>query len=522
MRMRPLPTWVLALALFLVSLLVLLEHSDALAPAFSELPRLDAVLRSQPVVYSVAAEGLGALVAPEVRDVYASLGGRRIGLQLLSAWSSLSIGRLGWLDTLTSARLPALVLAAGGGSGVFLLGTALFGRRAGLFAALLLLSYQRYWQQAVVGNAAATIAAAWTLSLAAYVCALRQPRQGLRYSLLFACAIGIGAAFEPASLYIILVPLLHFPFTRAAGSYGGRVPVFLGIPLGVVCAGASAIALNPSYWGLGATRLALTLLEQLTAERTPTLFLGVHSEELRSPFAYVALLTLTTTPAIMLAATGLGVYALVRSGPPTDSARPRLVLGSYFVLAGLLLPSLGGPVLVTPPRAELVAPVLALCGGYGVAWVWQRYAVRSWLRPAVSAAVVSAVAVSLWDLETGAASFNWFSGGPARVHERRWFEVRDGSELGPVARAADGLGRRELGVSSTLVPPEYWSYMRAFGRMQTSVRSGTDGSLLVAGRSVPGALVDVRRGGAVLWSLGSAQPNVEPRGALDPALDSAP
>jgi hypothetical protein len=86
----------------------------------------------------------------------------------------------------------------------------------------------------------------------------------------------------------------------------------------------------------------------------------------------------------------------------------------------------------------------------------------------------------------------------------RALPLGDGSEVAALARAIDGLGRPSVTLSSPPdLSPEIWRWLGEARRMRTRVSVQPKGELvLVRGTlAVPGRIADVRRDGAVLWTL---------------------
>ena len=111
---------------------------------------------------------------------------------------------LGWLRPATSLRLPALAMAALVPALTFLLGSALYGRAAGLFASLSFLLVPRQYFNAELACFDMPVAAMWLLVVYSFWRALESRRWGIVCGVAFGLAIATkhNALFMP----FVLVP----------------------------------------------------------------------------------------------------------------------------------------------------------------------------------------------------------------------------------------------------------------------------------------------------------------------------
>lgn len=106
---------------------------------------------------------------------------------------------LGWLRPAAAIRLPALAMAALIPALMFLLGSALYGRAAGLFAALTFLLVPRHYFNAELAAFDIPVAAMWLLVVYAFWRAMEDRRWGVWCGLAFGLAIATkhNALFLP-------------------------------------------------------------------------------------------------------------------------------------------------------------------------------------------------------------------------------------------------------------------------------------------------------------------------------------
>ncbi|MEB2313764.1 MAG: hypothetical protein OZ921_05615 [Sorangiineae bacterium] len=501
-------------ALGLVAFTLAVTLSRFIAPAFAELPRLASVEALEAVVRAVANRGASELWSPSARAAYASFGGEETLLRLLAAWSRLSVGRLGLLDPLTSARLPWIALAALGPALVVVAARRSLGRAPALLAGVLLLVTPRWLHAASMGADSAALASAWWLVIAA---CLRSLSGRPRFASV-ALALGAALSVSLAALWVVPLVVAHHLFARRELSRRlarrGRQPWPAPLVGALALAPVFVYGLNPALWGAKPLELVAWVLAPLAPERAPTLYAGKLVGE-SVPLGFGPLWLTLSLPAVLLAGALLGLvvfahrtlarrYALGALRPPPD----RTALGGLVAL-GLAATALGPalapePLVVLPPRIELALPFVAIAAAAGL----ERASV-SLLGPArwrFGAAGVAGVllALTLRAPRTASASFDALTGGARAVVLHSWLPAGDGSELGVLAPTLDRLPEDEVTLSADSVPAALWDALTRAGRLRLRVRVVPSGGALVLSRGAArdgDPLATVTRDGATLWTL---------------------
>ncbi|HXX32711.1 MAG TPA: glycosyltransferase family 39 protein [Myxococcaceae bacterium] len=161
-----------------------------------------------------------------------------LGMKLLFglSWQLFHQG-LGWLRPATAFRLPAFALAATIPAVLHAWGAVLFGRRAGLFAALCFLAVPRHFFHAHLACFDMPVAALWLLVVYAFWRAETDPGWWLWTGLLFGAAL----ATKHNALFLPLV-LLPFALVRAVRACAGK-PAARALleQLGLVLVGGAAL-----------------------------------------------------------------------------------------------------------------------------------------------------------------------------------------------------------------------------------------------------------------------------------------
>jgi len=521
----------IGVAIALLSVLSAGLASRALAPAFGELPRLAALDNAERLVREIAGTGFGALSAAKLRALSPDADAPPALVLLFAAWARVSLGRLGILDPLICARLPWLVASALGPLLVYAIVLPSRGRLAAVLAAALLLFQPRWLHAAGVATGPAALSGVWLLAIALYLRSQVSGRRRLCWAAGAAIAIGAAAALSLATLWLAVLLLLHH-FAAHWGSVRrllrrGRVPVPAALIL--------AVPLGPLVFFLCRPELvsenAITTLRGLFAVLAPsvqeTLFHGRVAGAVSAPvLAYAVTALIWTLPTTLLVAVALGFGAIVEPALARRFAsgrlrpeRDRRALGALVVLGtcvSSIAPAVApAPLLVFPPRLELVLPFLAIAAALGVEVAARRAAgaPRAW---APAGLIVAMLAwQSLREPATIAAAYAPLFGGAESVSKRRLFALGDGSELGALARRLDALaqvsGRRPsaglpdspaLAVDAPDIPEGFWQALKRHGRIKASVTRSPGTPLRVergAGRGRAVAVVE--RDGAALWSL---------------------
>jgi len=502
----------LSLGLLLLSFAVVLLASSETGPSFEELGRLRAIEKGARVVTLLAQLGPEALEQPEARATLNELGRRTLGV-LLAAWARLSVGRVGWLDPLSSARLPWLALGGIAPLLVFAVARRSRGPIVAISAALLLLFMPRYLHAAGLGHENAGIAGAWLLVIAAYQRSLAgAPRRRLCWAFAAAVALGAGAALSLATLWVVPLLLTHFWIAHWAAARRlarrGRLPIPAFVVLGLAVVPVLLIALNPALWRTNPTAIARVLLSALGSEAAGPAADGDLAAS--GLLGYALSWLVFTLPVFVTVCSALGLWAFAHAGlarrfasgrlrPPRD----RFALGALVTLglvATLVGPAMApAPLELFPPRMELSLPFVAIAAATGLHAAGRRALGES--RAWVFSALVVAVAawLGLRVPGTGSAAFSPLLGGVEAASERG-LPFGDGSELGRLAPVLDAQRATSLVIDAPGVPPELWQELQRARRLRTEIRSG-QGDLRLQRGDHPRGIARVERGGAVLWSL---------------------
>ncbi len=480
----------LSLGVFIAALVVLIFSSRLIGPSFAELGRLGAIELARPLIANAADDGLATLAGAEAKgvlrriDAHGSLG------VLLGAWSTLSIGRVGLLDSLTSARLPWLVLAALCPALLFALVRPSRGVGVAATAAGLLVLLGRWMHAATITDTSVTVAAVWLVVLFCHIRSIggahvgdRSGRRAL-WAIGAGLALGIGFAFARASAWVVLIVVVHYALVHGRASVRllrrGRIPVPTSLVAMSSVGPVAAYAATPGLWGASPLDIAGWGLSPLRLDVTASEHSGRLVTAPPFPGDYTATWLLYTTPLVivLLAALGVGLtlHAALGRRFAAGNLRPRLdrhgvaalgVVGALGVVVGpSLVPAVATPF---PPRAAaalVFVAVLAAIGLHGVSgWI-----PRPRARPLFIAVTVAAVGVSGWYAPgTGAARFSPLIAGAGIAHAEMLLSTRDGSELSAMVPAIDELGRSEVKLNAPGVPADLWNTLARHGRMKSKI-----------------------------------------------------
>ncbi len=489
-----------------MSLFVTLYASRVTSLSFDELASFGAIDQGEELVKRVASYGVSELGAP---DVGARLSAGVPALFcLLSAWAKLSIGRV--FDPLTSMRLPWLLLAASAPLSVYAIVSASRSGVVSVMAAASLLFLPRWLHGAAVASEGVLVASLWLALLALYVRS-QVGRKKVCWAVAGALLFGIGAALSLATLWVLLLIIVHFALARGSwrGSRSGRVPLPSIVVASLPLAPLTFFATSPIVWRVPAAAIVRHLLSPLSPAIVPTQFHGRMVNALPVPGSYALSWLVATLPFSLQLAALVGLLAIVHralarrfaSGalrPPRD----RMALGMLCTLGlGLAigLPAIAPEPLVRfPPRVELAYPFVAIAVALGLERLGQ------WVRPerlrlVPAACVLGVLALgSITTVSTAGASFDPLFGGARRVAHSGSFPVGDGSELGPLLAAIDERGGVEL---SAGVPPGLFQRLLDLGRIKTAEPPASDVRLEPRPRPNASMVASVRRDGIVLWAL---------------------
>ncbi len=519
---RRVETLIIALVMIVAAWAVLLA-SNKLGPSFEELARLSAIERAERVVLQLAKSGVSSITTAELRLLSPDAGSPPAIALLFGAWLKLSVGRLGLLDPLTSARLPWLIPCTLAPLFVFLIVRPSRGPLAALLAALFLLFFPRWLQAAGVASNAAALSGAWFFTIALYQRAAAPRAAGsLRrrhcWALAAAVALGLSAALSLATLWLVGILLLHHWVVHFGAVRRllrrGRVPLPATLVLAAPLAPLVFFVCRPELLSSNTTETARALLAVLAPNVDSKLFLGRMTGGSPPILGYSLIWLLWTLPGVTAVAAIVGFSTIVHRGLARRfasgrlrPARDRTALGALVVIgaaATLIGPAFApSPVSVFPPRFELVLPFIAIAAALGVDAAARTAAgPRAWL-PAAAITVILAW-LTLRAPATLAASYASLFGGAKSATQHKLFAIGDGSELGALAPALDRLQTSSLSLHSPEVPDALWQELKRHGRLRTTVVGATNvaGLRIERGSTRTGrALAVVERDGAPIWTL---------------------
>jgi hypothetical protein len=257
----------LACALLLLSCIVLFLASARQPLGASSSDYAALVNQAEDTVRVAAARGVRALGQPEARSAIERLGNRPLA-PLLSAWSALSFGRLGLLDSSSSVRLPWLILAALLPLSLFLLLRARFRSRTAAIASLWLLLSPGFIDGVLSVRASMLAISAGWLVVAGCACAARQRSSRARCWLLIASAscawIGCGLSF--AVTWVIPVLLFYTWLANRERSQQLLARGYLPLPIApfavLVALPVAVYSFDPLLWHSAAPALIRRVFEE--------------------------------------------------------------------------------------------------------------------------------------------------------------------------------------------------------------------------------------------------------------------
>ncbi len=246
-------TATLALIVLSASLLALFVASarTPLGPTSSDYAAL--VNQAEDSLRSLARGGVGALARPDARSGLEQLTKRPLA-PLLSAWSALSLGRVGLVSGSTSVRMPWLILAGLMPVSVFVLLRPRWPASAAFGAAFWLVMSPGFVVNAL--SVRPSVLAVWSgwLVLVAYACVARERAGRVRCMLLIACAVLAWLAFGLSFGALWVAPLLLLHAWSIGGSVSlralrrGNVPVPAAALLVIAALPVAVIAFDPLLW----------------------------------------------------------------------------------------------------------------------------------------------------------------------------------------------------------------------------------------------------------------------------------
>jgi hypothetical protein len=398
------------------------------------------------------------------------------------------------------------------------------GPEAAALGAMVLLFFPRWLHAGGVGSNAAALAGSWLLTIALYLRAaapaLGSGRRRTCWALGAAAALGVSAAVSLATLWLVQILLLHHWVshwrTVRRLVRRGRVPVPATLVIAAPIAPLVFFLCRPELVSSNLTDVAHSLLAVLAPSVDTTVFLG-RAALVDSPpvLSYSLVWLLWTLPSVIVVAAAVGLVAIVHRALARRFAsgrlrpgRERQALGALVVISAcstLIGPALApSPLLVFPPRFELLLPFVAIAAAFGIEAAARHAAGarRAWL-PA--AAIVAALAwQALSQPATLAASHAPLLGGASSALRRSVFSLGDGSELGALLPELDRLGVSPLALHAPDVPEALWHELKRYGRLKAAITPAASAAGLRMERGAlrtGRALAVVERDGAPLWTL---------------------
>jgi hypothetical protein len=360
----------LALALLGASLVTLFVASarTPLGAAHSDYAAL--VNQAEDLVRTIAHDGFGALGQTEVKSQVEQLTKRPL-TPLLSAWSALSLGRVGLLDSPSSVRLPWVILAGLMPLSVFLVLYDRCGTRTALGAGCWLLLSPGFVDSALaVRPDALGVWSGWSL-LTVYAWSERERTLHARRALLVACgALGLLAfGLSLDVLWVLPLILVHALSVRGAqelrAAERGQVLIPATALLLIAVLPVAIVACDPLLWHADAP----TIIRRVFDEEDP-----VSSVTSRlAPLFVPGLLSLCGLVALVLH--GLARrFATGQYRPARDRSGIGVLLGLGLLCAALC--AWFGASSGREFAVELLRPFLACLVGIGAAALSSRFAAR--------------------------------------------------------------------------------------------------------------------------------------------------
>ncbi len=250
----------------------LLLASPRVAPRPGEMVRRDAAATVEDVVKGIAWYGPGQLRGRRSQAAFATFDGRGTLLVLGSAWSRLSLGRLGYLEPSTATRLPWLLLASLGPSLMWWVLRRTCGPSAALGGALFLVLVPGWFSGAVGAAWWPVVVSGWLLVVGLAGLRLAPSCRGLLIGGVLGFWVQVHVAVLLALGWLVAV---HWWRRRGRRGDWGQT----SLPLDVVVGGTVAVpvgwALNPALWSRSTPELVRWALGvALPAPSSPVLGVG--------------------------------------------------------------------------------------------------------------------------------------------------------------------------------------------------------------------------------------------------------
>ena len=228
---------------------------------------------------------------------------------------------LGWLSKPLAMRLPAMATGAALVAGTYLFGRQVFGRLAGVVAALAVLFQPRIFFHSHLACFDVPITCLWLWVVYAYWRSLDSRGWAVACGLFFGLAlcVKLNAFFLPIVLagHWLLTNWKDLRLMRADAGWSLRVPA---LPWGLIAMALLGplvfYALNPRFWFDTYARVGAYLSFHLHHVHYFVYYFGENLKNPPLPISYPWVMTVLTVPATILIAAGFGaVYAALRWDP---------------------------------------------------------------------------------------------------------------------------------------------------------------------------------------------------------------
>ena len=307
--------------------------------------------------------------------------------------------QLGWMESSTAMRLPTAVLSAALCSGVYLYARELFGRAAGVVAALAMLLQPRFFFDAHLACFDAAIGAMWFFTVYAYWKSWRSKR----WAVLTGVFWGLALATKLNAFFIPPVLLVHWiwcgwrDFGLERGEDGiwlWRTPALPWAFVAMALLGPLIFSLHwPYIWFDTFARVKWYMMFHLKHVHYFARYFGQNLIRPPFPVSFPFGMTAVTVPATLLGASALGVVAYVvehrvgaRFKETFESIRTRrrlppriegyrgtgLLLGLNFLVPILIIAQPSTPVFGGTKHWIPSMPFLAMMVGLGVTYAARR------------------------------------------------------------------------------------------------------------------------------------------------------
>ena len=290
-------------------------------------------------------------------------------------------GALGWTSPSTGFRMAGFLFGGLSVIATFGLGRELVSARVGLLGALLLVAMPRYFFDAHLACFDVPITAMWTLSIWAFVRALKAPpesvvRRAFVASIVFGLALAtkLNALFLPFLfvLWWLVASPVRLRFGVRPGPSGGTEVTLPDVPLVLfACAIIGPlvfIATWPYLWHDPVTRIGTYLSFHRYHEHYPASYFHALLVEPPFPWHFPVVMTALTVPSPVLAlsAVGLPVSAirLVRRRSLVDAV---LLFATLLPIALIAMPST--PIFGGVKHWYNALPTLCLLAARSLVWI---------------------------------------------------------------------------------------------------------------------------------------------------------